>query len=217
MDTIEYRQLFDPIYASLYNQYDIDINIIHLISDYSKGIIISCSNEVDPCRTEICYDSKFDLDIDLHKSALANPRFKAYKQYQYAPKYAFDAGTLTINGQYRRVFCDSCYQTRLRSCEICEFGEVQNEALKVKTHLCHHHNYTVCGYCRTAFDADFPHEWIILNCDKCGKDHCYRCLCHICGGVVKVICLNVRCERQFCAQCHGYKTLKMCNRCCQIV
>ena len=72
MDTIDYRQLFDAIYVSLYNQYDIDINIIYLISNYSKGIIISCSNRIDPCHNKICYDSKFDVDIDLYKSAIPN-------------------------------------------------------------------------------------------------------------------------------------------------
>ena len=69
MDTIEYRQLFDAIYKSLYNQYDIDINIIHLISDYSKGILVLCSNKTDICYNDICYGSKFNFEMDVKQAA----------------------------------------------------------------------------------------------------------------------------------------------------
>ena len=36
MDIIEYQQLFDAIYAAIYNEYDIDINIIHLIIEFQR-------------------------------------------------------------------------------------------------------------------------------------------------------------------------------------
>ena len=205
MDDIEYQQLFDAIYISLYNQYDIDINIIYLINDYSKGIIISCSNIIDPCQNEISYSSKFDTDFDFRN----HKRKRRKKAYQYVAQYKHDAGTFTFNGQYRRIFCNTCYETRLTRCSLCyDVHEIRDK----NGTICHRHNSIRCGYCQS---ASWYGKRAIVDCDVCCKHYCYQSVCnpcHICSGDDNWFKCN-DCKRNFCNECQRYKTLQICNRC----
>ena len=212
MDTIEYQHLFDPIYAALYNQYDIDINIIYLITDYSKGIIVSCSNIVDHCHNEIYFESNFDIDADLRN----NEAGRQYKEYQYVPNYIHDAGTLMVNGKYRRIFCSTCYETRLTRCALCYQPEIRDKTLDRNRTICHKHDYKKCGCCDRSFDACAMY-WArgIVDCGEGHKQHCRRCICGSCHACIGIddwfLCKD--CKTTICKKCQKYKTLEICNQC----
>jgi len=78
----DHQQLFEFInsYSLFYNKYDIDINVIHLITHYTKGIILSWQNKV------IFYPTKFDFRKDPNSS-----------NYY---------GKIAINGKYQFNFQD---------------------------------------------------------------------------------------------------------------
>ena len=84
-----------------------------------------------------------------------------------------------------------------------------------KFSVCHNHLYKKCGYCRNGIHSERRLYNEIIDCDECGKNHCLKCKCHICGG-----CYNnykgfncTKCKRNICKQCQRYNKSKMCMHC----
>jgi len=73
----EHQQLFDLISAYIlrYYTHDVDINVMHLIANYAKGIMVMCPNihnPMNPCMNMKFYPTKPQFQQDYGFSSLKN-------------------------------------------------------------------------------------------------------------------------------------------------
>eukprot|EP01083_Nonionella_stella_P113917 336301_1 len=188
MNRLEVDNIFNAMYSCIYNEYNIDVNIVYLITAYSLGIVIQCSNANKPCFNEMHFDSAFEL------TKLNSNHF-----YFYTPKYC-RPGTQKIYGKNKRMFCTECSKNELRSCamENC----MNNECGKERT-LCHNHHFIRCTVCARNKDAGKEDE--ISDCKCCGKKHCTDCnvFCVDCKKCAMETRLFEYCDHHVCLDCFG--------------
>merc|ERR550539_2250793 len=87
----EVNQMFDilyPILCDIYNFGECDMDIIHILAEYSLGIAVDCSNTTQ-CQNEIIYDFQYQAELDLDRCT-KNAYSVDVAMYQYAPKYVLD-------------------------------------------------------------------------------------------------------------------------------
>jgi len=177
----EEKQMIDTLNDVLGNQYDFGMykrKVIGLLTEYSSGVIVQCSNAKGQCQNEINFNFKAEILMN-HVQNTKNPNDVTI--YQYCPKYP-TSGTIEICGKNRRIFCKDCTQNELVECRCCDLGKEPKPknydpfatGYSITASKCNNHKFVSCSICNWEYEEGdrVKVEW----CAKCGSNHCSKCM-----------------------------------------